>query len=336
MYSTTAYLYQQKARVLLVETNGNYFTARYEPVYAKSLTVNRGVDNVLLFEFINQDQKPVNITGSQFIFRMVDQEGNALLLEKSMEIIAPLKGRVKVVVSSEDTEFLLAQPASYSITRAQGNYEEAVYVDDNAGARGDVNIVDSVYSKPLPSRSLTIPDIYGPPGDTAGIAEYYSSEVLSPNFSTTFQMLLDVYTGTIKFQSKQDDQLTWQNETSVFEYAAESGWQTYTVRGHYDRLRVAFDNRLGFNAQASATVANGVVTSVSVTAAGNNYPAPPRIRIIGNGVGAEAVSTINTAGGVQNIAVITGGSGYTPLQIGGTTCANVVIDGGAVTQILYR
>jgi len=336
MYSTTAYLYQQKARVLLVETNGSYFTARYEPVYAKSLTVNRGVDNVLLFEFINQDQKPVNITGSNFVFRIIDQEGVVLLFEKPMEIIAPTKGRVKVVISSRDTDSLLAQPASYSIIRAQGNYIEAAYVDDNAGARGDCNIVDSVAPMPLPSQHLSIPTTYGPPGDSAGQAQYFSSEVLQPSFNTTFEMLLDVYTGTIKFQGKQDDELEWVDVSYSYEYAAESGWKVYSVTGYYDRLRIAFDNRLGYSAQASATATDGVITSVDVTAAGYGYLAPPRVTIIGNGAGAQAVSTVNDAGGVQSITVVDGGEGYTPLQIAGSTCATVLIDGGAVLDILYR
>ena len=82
MYSTTIYLVQQIIRVLLIDTSGGYFTARYDPVYAKQLTVNKGVDNVLLFEFINQDEKPVNITGSTFRFRMLNQTGDELLLEK--------------------------------------------------------------------------------------------------------------------------------------------------------------------------------------------------------------------------------------------------------------
>ena len=86
MYSTTAYLYQQIIRVLLIDTSGGYFTARYDPVYAKTLTVNKGVDNVLLFEFINQDQKPVNITGSTFRFRLLNQTGDELLLEKDYEV----------------------------------------------------------------------------------------------------------------------------------------------------------------------------------------------------------------------------------------------------------
>ena len=336
MYSTTAYLYQQKARVLLVETNGSYFTARYEPVYAKSLTINRGVDNVLLFEFINQDQKPVNITGSSFVFRIIRQDGIVLLFEKPMEIIAPLKGRVKVVIDSDDTRALLAQPASYSILRTQGNYTEAVFVDDAAGARGDVNIVDSVGPKPIPSRHLSIPDIYGPPGDSQGQAAYFSSEVLQPNFATTFELLLDVYTGTIKFQGKQNDDLVWTDASYAYEYQAESGWKVYTVTGNYDRLRIAFDNRLGYSAQASVTAVNGVITAVNVTAAGYGFIAPPRVTILGNGAGAEATATVNGTGGVASITVTNGGSGYTPLAIGGTQCGTAVIDGGAVLDILYR
>ena len=55
MYSTQAYIYQQITQVLLMDTGaGETFIYRYDPVYAKQLTINKGVDNVLLFEFINQ------------------------------------------------------------------------------------------------------------------------------------------------------------------------------------------------------------------------------------------------------------------------------------------
>ena len=94
MYSTTIYLYQQIIKVLLVDTSGGYFTARYDPVYAKQLTVNKGVDNVLLFEFINQEEKPVNITGSSFVFRLMNQTGDQLLVEKPMVTLSATLGRV--------------------------------------------------------------------------------------------------------------------------------------------------------------------------------------------------------------------------------------------------
>jgi hypothetical protein len=51
--------------VLLIDTGaGETFTYRYDPVYAKRLTINKGVDNVLLFEFINQDQVIIDEDGN--------------------------------------------------------------------------------------------------------------------------------------------------------------------------------------------------------------------------------------------------------------------------------
>ena len=339
MYSTTVYLYQQIVRVLLADTSGGYFTRRYDPVYAKSLTINKGVDNVILFEFLNQDQKPVNITGSTFQFRLIDQAGTSLLLEKPMEILSASTGRAKVVLSSSDTVAITAQPASYSLVRTAGDYVQAVYVDDNAGARGTANIVDSVAPVPLCSLECTIPTTYGNPTQffPPQLAQYYSSEIVQPNNMTTFQLNLDTYTGTIKFQGRRDNQIDWTDASYSFEYAAESGWKVYTVTGDYDLLRIAFDNRQGTGATASATVSSdGVVTGISVTAPGSGYQAPPRVRIVGNGTGATAVSTLSGNGGVGSITVTNGGAGYTPIQINSTDRANVIIDAGAVTEILYR
>ena len=158
MYSTTVYLYQQKTRVLMMDTGGGeYFTLRYDPVYAKKLTINLGVDNVILFEFINQDQKPVNITGSTLTFRLVSQDGLKLLLEEPMVILNGPTGRAKVTIPQQDLVGIRAEPAGYSISRASGDLYEAVFVDAQAGARAPVDIVDSVYPEFMPSAELTIP-----------------------------------------------------------------------------------------------------------------------------------------------------------------------------------
>ena len=115
MYSTTAYLYQQRTQVLLIDSSGQFFTARYDPVYAKQLTLNLGVDNVLLFSFVNQDEKPVNVNGSTFTFRITNTAGTVLLLQAPMTILNAATGQVKVSIPAEDTLELIAQPASYSI-----------------------------------------------------------------------------------------------------------------------------------------------------------------------------------------------------------------------------
>jgi len=356
MYSTTAYLYQQLTRVLLVDTSGGYFTARYDPVYAKTLTVNKGVDNVLLFEFINQDQKPVNVTGSSFVFRLLNQTGDRLLLEKDMEVLNAPTGRYKVVLTAADIIDITAQPASYSIQRAAGNYVQAVYVNANAEARADCDIVDSIFPEFVPSAALTIPTTYGkaqqlqaaptnwpdwanepPPVVTTQPTEFYSSYIDTSGQSlTTVKMDLDHYTGTIKFQAAEDYESVWYDVTESYEFLSETSTQYFNVIGFYPLLRAAFNNSLGYGATATATATDGVITAITLTNAGNTYVAAPRVQILGNGSGARAEATINVGGGVATLTITNGGSGYLPLQFQSNQTATVQIDNGTITNLQYR
>ena len=357
MYSTTVYLYQQITKVLLVDTSGGFFTARYDPVYAKSLTINKGVDNVLLFEFINQEQKPVNITGSSFVFRLMSQNGDRLLLEKPMESLSNSLGRVKVVLPTQDTINIVAQPASYSIQRTSGDYVQAVYVDANSQARADANIVDSVLPEFVPSRPLTIPTVYGKaqqvtpgptnwpdwaqqpqPVNTTQLTEFYSSFIDSSQQNlTTVKMDMDHYTGTVKFQAAQDYESVWYDVTASFDFFDETSTQYFNIVGFFPLIRAAFNNSQGYGGQATAQVTpEGVVTGISVTNTGSGYVAAPKVQILGNGSGAEAIATIGVDGQIATITVTNGGSGYLPIQWQGTQQATVLITTGTITNLQYR
>lgn len=327
MYATPAYLYQQIQQVLLVDTSGAYFDRRWDPVYSKLLTINKGVDNVLLFEFLNQDQKPVNITGSILIFRLIDQTGIAVLAEKEMTVLNATTGRVKVVLSTADTIDIPAQPVSWSIQRTQGDYVQAAYVDDASGGRGSAVIVDSVQPQHVASQQLIIPTIYG---TDQQLSEYYSSEIIEPPYLTTFQMRLDIFTGTIKFQGKTDYGLEWLDASDTFEFLAVSGWRYFTVSGNWAAIRVVF-NRVPNTYGTGTPVISpaGVVTAINLSNAGSNFRAAPRVIITGKGSGARAVSTINNGGEINSVTVTDGGAGY-----GSDT--QVQFDSGQVLDITYR
>jgi hypothetical protein len=357
MYSTTIYLYQQIIRVLLIDTSGGYFTARYDPVYAKTLTVNKGVDNVLLFEFINQDQKPVNITGSAFRFRLLNQTGDELLLEKDMTVLSAALGRVKVVLDTADTINIVAQPGSYSIERTQGSYVQAAFTDANAGARADCNIVDSVLPEFVPSDPLTIPTIYGKaqalqPGPTnwpdwaqypqpqnaVQTTEFYSSHIPTNGQSlTTIKMDLDHFTGTIKFQAAENYESVWIDVSDSHAFYNETSTQYFNVVGFFPLIRAAFNNQFGFGATASAQVTpEGVITGITVNNGGQGYIAPPRVQILGDGAGAIALASLAADGTVGPITVINGGSGYWPIQYQSSQQATVLLDNGTITNLQYR
>jgi hypothetical protein len=368
MYSTTAYLYQQVIRVLTPDTSGAYFNLRYDPVYAKKLTINKGVYNVVLFEFINQDEKPVNITGSTLTFRMVSQNGDSLLVQKQMEIINAVYGRAKVTLTPAELDVVEAQPAGYSIMRASGNLVEAVFTDAQAGARAPADIVDSIYPEFVPSTELTIPTVnlsaqtsYGgssgsqypdwalQAGQPIGSnnpyqsTEYYSSQIVPRGPVTTIQMDLIGYTGTIKAQAAETYQSVWYNVTPSTQYLNATETIHMNVVGWHPLLRLCFNNSVtttGVNGQtnfgeaatANAVVTNGVVTSISVTSPGSGYQAPPIVEFIGEGAGAAATTTIGARGEVTGITLVSGGSGYRPNPYGMVSVALVVSTG----HIKYR
>jgi len=209
MYITTAYLYQQIQKVLLIDISGNYFDARWKPVYAKNLKLNLGVDNVILFQFQNQDQKPVNIDGSTFTFRIISQNGQDLLYAKELVSLNNTSGRAKVTIPAADTLAFLEQPASWSLEVSSGDLNQAVFTDDYAGARGDIDIVNSVFPAFVASQVLTIPD-QAPQNNT-----YYTSVVDTDGRAlTTFQLDLNEFTGNLQVQgasSGMSETVEWYN-----------------------------------------------------------------------------------------------------------------------------
>ena len=101
---------------------------------------------------------------------------------------------------------------------------------------------------------------------------------------------------------------------------------------------MALNNSQGFGTQAQVNVSpEGVVTSVEVTQPGQGYVAVPKVQILGDGSGATAVCTgLTSTGGVASVDVITGGSGYLPLQYQGTQRATILFTKGYVLNLKYR
>lgn len=201
MYSTPAYLYQQIQQVLLIDISGvgATFDRRWQPVYAKSLKCNLGVDNVFLFQFLNQDQKPVNITGATFTFRIISQNGDNLLYAKELVTLNAATGRAKVTIPAADTLNFQAQPASWSLEISSGVLDQAVFTDDYSGARGDIDLVDSVFPAFVASEELTIPA-------QGGTGNVYYSSTLTTNGSrlTTFQIDPADLSGNLTIQGSSD------------------------------------------------------------------------------------------------------------------------------------
>lgn len=250
MYSTTAYLYQQIQSVLMIDISGvgATFERRWQPVYAKNLKLNLGVDNVILFQFQNQDQKPVNISGSTFTFRVISQDGQNLLYAQELVALNSATGRAKVTIPAADNVYFQPQPASWSLEVSSGDLNQAVLTDDYSGARGDIDIVNSVFPAFVASEILTIPTGQAPVGNT-----YTTSTIATDGFNlTTFQVDVANLTGNISVQGATDavantiqwysipfEDLSTGNIVSNITFSTSNSRTGFNVAGYHPYIRLA-------------------------------------------------------------------------------------------------
>jgi len=327
MYSTTAYLYQQKQTVLILDSSGAYFKRRWQPVYTKNLKINRGVDNVILFEFINQDQKPVNISGSTVTFHLISQDGETSLLRKDLVALNSTFGRAKVTLSEEELDVIEAQPANWSLERSNADLYEAVFVDDYAGSRGVVDIVDGVYPDFRPSEEMGVPDYTVQKKDSLN-RPHTSIAYTAGKDLHTFQFDFDNFSGNVKAQGSDSQLGPWYDIGSQTVYTNQDTRDYINVPGHHNWIRFEI-NQYGQDASVTAAVSNGAVTGLNVAGTGAEYQVPaPNIEIKGQGTGASG--TAGTTGeAVSSATLVNGGQGY-------VVAPEVTVNLGSITQILYR
>ncbi len=247
MYATSVFVYTQRQTVVLLIGNS---PRKYMPVYAKPLTLNKGVDNRIQFQFLNQEQKPVDITGKSITCRILNYTGTEVLLRKALDLDFALTGIASLKVNAADIEGIDAQRAYYSLEIPVGEFDYPVFVDSNAGARGDMNIVNSVLPSFVPSQTVTIPtgqafpNISNSSGNTNLV---YDTSIINTqsNPVLTIQTRYDEYYGNVAilgssivdgdfYVIQADDDLANVTET-----------RGYTIHGYHPFVKVEFTSNSG-------------------------------------------------------------------------------------------
>ena len=332
MYSTTAYLYQQKQQVLLIDTSGAYFDRRWQPVYTKNLKIHRGVDNVILFQFVNQDEKPVNITGSTITFRLISTDGSILLLSKELEILNATYGRAKVTLLSTELDSIDAQPVGWSLERntVTSSLYEPVFTDAYSGGRGKADVLDSVYPDFVPSEIMTVPTnpeiSLDDPNRNHTSAVYVQGRPL-----VTFQMTFDNFSGNVKPQGSNTQLGPWYDIGSQRQYINQLERDHWNIEGYHNYVRFEL-NQYGYKAKVAGNVvvSGGAVTNIALNNQGSQWISTPfpNIDIVGEGTGATAYATASS-GTISGAVVVTGGEGY-------VNSPNAAVNNGFITSIAFR
>lgn len=239
MMTTFLYLYHQRYRVILLDTSGGVVhTRRYRQVYTKNLKAHRGTDNQILIEFVNQDQKPVDVTGMEFTCRIIDREGENLLLEKLLTPVNEERGQMKLVLIESELDRIHPQEAHFSVERVEtGRPYEPVYVDDDAGARGNIEILDSVMPRFVQSSELSIPGVLPAPDYVSSVLE------TEDQFLTTFVLSLTDFTGDIEVQGATDTDNQWYSIQS-FNFTHETAFVNFNIDGYHPYIRLSVTNNI--------------------------------------------------------------------------------------------
>jgi len=218
---------------------------RYQTVYAKTLKLHKGVDNRLQFQLINQDQKPINVTSKELFFRIINEDGTKLLFTKMLTNIVALNGIVQLDTISTDIIDIETQYCYYSIEMSDGTADLPVFVDHNSGARGKIQIVDSVLPDFTPSNLVNVPN-HQLPSRTGPAITYYSSVFSArEGFNVTAQVYFDNYSGTVQTQGSTIVDADWYDIGDVTTYTEQMDCATTNIIGFHPYMRFKFVSTAG-------------------------------------------------------------------------------------------
>ena len=247
-YSTAVFLYTQRQIVVLLSGNS---ARRYMPVYSKPLTLHKGVDNQIQFQFLDQEQKPVNITGKDITCRIISYDGSEILLSKALTLQLPANGIAALILNAADIEDIPAQKAYYSLEIPVNSFNFPVFVDQNAGARGDMFIVNSVLPAFIPSMPITIPTgqpfpNLNPNANANTTANTYFSSVINTenNPILTLQTHYDGYYGNVTIEGSTIVDNDWYPITNE-SYSNLTDTKGYTIVGYHPYVRMNFTSNVG-------------------------------------------------------------------------------------------
>lgn len=219
------------------------------PQYAKPLTLHKGVDNQLQFQFLNQEQKPIDITGKEITCRILNNQGTEVLIQKALTLQLPATGICALLLNAADLENIQAQKCYYTLEIPVNEFDFPVFVDQNAGARGVMNIVNSVLPSFVPSYQISIPTGQAFPNspNANGSSLTYSSSVLSTNNNPilTIQTEYDQFSGNTVIQGSSIVDNDWYDIVTTPPVSNVTQTVGYVIQGYHPYIRMQFTSNAG-------------------------------------------------------------------------------------------
>jgi hypothetical protein len=147
MQQINTYIYDNQ--ILVQIATDPEIEQRNRVVYTRTITVYKGVDNVIKVKVQNQDQKPYNLTNVQpLVFSVIDDyvTSNAnVIFQSNVTISNATAGIGTVTIPVININAFEREQYIYSIYYTSGAAQQPAYVDDNWGAQGQMVVVGTAY-----------------------------------------------------------------------------------------------------------------------------------------------------------------------------------------------
>ena len=203
--------YLVKNRTLIV-SNDVGFVTEYRPVYQRELQVYRGIDNVLEFQVLNADQKPVSLANKQVVFVAFDSN-RQMIVDRVASIINSNKGLVKVTISENDVLNIDQQYLHYNIYIINEDTSRSLtYTDEHFNANAVIYLSSRAY--PGPREPVVVDKFFR----YTGAEEYWTTDVISaePGINGneavhTAAIYSNGYVGDIVIQATLENQIDGQD-----------------------------------------------------------------------------------------------------------------------------
>ncbi len=246
-YNSQVFLYVPRQIVVLLIGNS---PRNFVPQYSKPLVLNKGVDNRIQFQFIDQNQKPTSVVDKVITCRVMNNSGTEVLLAKTLDLDLALTGLASLNVSPADIENINTQQGYYSLEIPIGDFDYPVFVDQNMGARGQMNIVNSILPSFVPSSAISIPTGQAfPNSSNANLSNTYSyfSSVINTedNPVLTIQAKFEEYYGNILIEGSTQVDVDWYPIINDTDYANVDETRGYTIHGFHPFVRMNFVSNAG-------------------------------------------------------------------------------------------
>jgi hypothetical protein len=213
MQLTSRYLIPNTT-VLVSSQSG--FTVEYRPVYARTLKVFKGIDNVLQFQVKNADQRPTNIIGYTPRFVAFNDEQELILEIEGIPLedgSSAMRGMFTVTITESKLLDLKQQNITYNIHMEDANNAKVLtYANSYFDATGIIYISASAYPGPKSSTEVSnFVTMSQTPDNWKSDPVYAFPERNSNAALHTAAIYSNGYTGTVTVQGTLENTIT--NET---------------------------------------------------------------------------------------------------------------------------